>query len=52
MVCSVREGKEVIEAIRKYILTFGWLPQLSIDLVGGGSGREAPKYFSFYTSSE
>ena len=52
MVCSVREGEEVIEAIRKYILTAGRLPQLSIDLLGGGSGGKAPKYFAFYTRSE
>lgn len=48
----MREGEEVTEAIRKYIRAVEWLPQLSLDLLGGGSGGKVSKYFSFYTSSD
>lgn len=51
-VCSVREGEDVTEAMRKYTLSVWWLPQLSTDLLRGGSGGKALKYFSFYTISE
>lgn len=43
----MREREEVAEAIGKYILVVEWLPQLSLDLLGGGSGGKVSKFFLF-----